>query len=152
MEWPMGVYWGGGCPHRDPGLLHGLQCQEYHPSINRSTITLTTRLLKTEFWWNSIDDPSSSIEASQQDFATWSALGRGARVAVFVCFYSDCVCVRSVFSHKFVLPVWMEFCKFFKINLDPVNKPNINFSLKMLLHSNQIICWPSTWTHCPAWD
>lgn len=34
MEWPMGVYWSGCCPHWYPGLLLGFQRKEHHPSIN----------------------------------------------------------------------------------------------------------------------
>lgn len=52
---------------------------------------LNTGSLKTDFWWGSTNYPSSSVETNQQDFATWSALGQGSEVAVFVFFYSDCV-------------------------------------------------------------
>ena len=40
MERPMGVNWGGSCPDWYPVLLHGLQCQEHHPGINWSAVTV----------------------------------------------------------------------------------------------------------------
>lgn len=124
MEWPVGVYWGGGCPRGYLGLLHGLQCKEHHPGLNRVAIALTTRLLKTELWWSSNDAPS------QQEVATQSALERGARVAVFVRFYSDCVCMRSVFSHKFVF--CMDNFVIVFINMDPKNKQTKQITIEII--------------------
>lgn len=138
VEWPLGVYWGGGCPHWYPGLLHGFQCQEHHPSINRSTASFfsTTGSLKTEFWWSSINDPSSSVVASQQIFCHWFCFGMSNRssslcivfiqtVSVwhlsYLCIYTDMIFVTSLSCW-----IWKKFCIFFgkiwQIYLDHVNK------------------------------
>lgn len=37
MEWPMGLYWGGGSPDWYSGLLLGIHHKEHHPGINSST-------------------------------------------------------------------------------------------------------------------